>query len=187
MITTKRVLLGLFVALVLIQFIRPEKTNPVADEPVAIASSTVMTPIVEGILERSCVDCHSGRTTWPWYTEIAPISWYIVDHVNEGRDEFNMDTFGTYSPRRANHKLEELCEQVEEGEMPLPTYVWLHGDAALNASDVTSLCDWSQAERARIGYVSPDEDGESSGDSGVSSDTDSLGTLPDNDTDHLDE
>ena len=75
------------------------------------------------VLERSCRDCHSNETTWPWYSSVAPVSWLVARDVNEGRKELNISEFGTYEPKKQQHKLEEACTQVKEGEMPMWIYV----------------------------------------------------------------
>src|SRR6266851_5041950 len=81
------VLLVLFGA---IQLIQPERTNPSGDPMMKIEADDELTPKVNAILERACVDCHSNQTKWPWYSRIAPISWLMVRHVNEGRKKLNL-------------------------------------------------------------------------------------------------
>ena len=85
-----------------------------------------VTPEVEAILNRSCVDCHSHKTVWPWYSNVAPVSWYLTHDVNEGRRHWNVSNWPT-DPKRSAHRLEEMCQQVEKGEMPLPIYVLTFG------------------------------------------------------------
>src|ERR1051325_10620112 len=72
-----------------IQFVRPARTNPAVDESQTIFARTQMTPEVAAILDRSCRDCHSNKTVWPWYTNVAPVSWWLSNHVNEGRHNLN--------------------------------------------------------------------------------------------------
>lgn len=142
--------LGLVVALVVIQAIRPAKTNPAVDETKTMTANTHMSAEVAAILERACSDCHSSKTTWPWYSQIAPVSWYIVSDVNGGRKEMSLSDWGTYEPKRKVRKLQEICEQVEKGEMPMKTYVILHPAAKLSDSDKQLLCDWAKQERERV-------------------------------------
>jgi Haem-binding domain len=157
MTVKKRLLLGFGVLLLLIQFVRLNRSAPEYDESLSMASNTELTPQVEAIFDRSCNDCHSEETVWPWYSEVAPISWLLIDHVKEGRDEFSTPAFGSYSPKRASRKLKEICEQVEAGEMPLRTYEWLHPKSALSDSDVEALCNWTKSEIDRIGPIPPDD------------------------------
>ncbi len=134
----------------MIQVIRPAKTNPAVDETKTIQANTQMSPEVSAILERACSDCHSSKTTWPWYSQIAPVSWYIVSDVNDGRKELSLSEWGTYEPKRKARKLQELCEQVEKGEMPMSSYVLIHPAAKLSDSDKQLLCDWAKQERERV-------------------------------------
>lgn len=143
----KKILLGLLAVLLILQFFRPSKTNlpVVADHTISAVFN--ITPAVKSTLETSCYDCHSNHTTFPWYTEIQPVGWWLQDHVNEGREELNFDEFATYSPRRQFHKLEEIGEQVEEGEMPLSSYTLIHRNAKLSDAQKKELKDWSDAMR----------------------------------------
>jgi len=138
------------VVLVVIQAIRPAKTNPPIDQSKTIENNTQMSPEVAAILNRACADCHSSKTTWPWYSQIAPVSWYLVDHVNDGRKELSLSNWGTYETKRKTHKLEEIREQVESGAMPISSYVLLHPNAKLSDADRRLLIDWANQERERM-------------------------------------
>jgi cytochrome c551/c552 len=146
----KWVILTLAVLFVLIQVVRPDRTNPPVDPTHTIQSSLQIPPAVNAILERSCNDCHSNNTVWPWYSNVAPLSWWLVDHVNEGRSKLSFSEWKGMSARKAAHKLEEMCEQVEKGEMPLSSYLPLHPDAKLSDADKKTLCDWTKTEGARL-------------------------------------
>ena len=142
----KRIALVLVIFLVLAQLVRPAKTNP----PVVPANELQAPAPVISVLQRSCNDCHSNRTAWPWYAEVAPASWLLIDDVKDGREELNFSDWMTYTARRKARKLQEVCEQLEEGEMPLKLYLPLHPDARLSDADRRMLCDWAKSERARI-------------------------------------
>ena len=146
----KRILLGLLVIFLLAQFVRPAKSNP----PIDPAKELRAPANVQQIIDRSCVDCHTNRTSYPWYSQVTPINWYLADHIKEGRHELNFSEYGSYKPRRKNKKLEEICEQVEEGEMPLPEYTWLHPGTKLSEADKQTLCAWSKSERLALGAIS---------------------------------
>jgi hypothetical protein len=109
-----------------------------------------MTPEVAAILARSCKDCHSYKTEWPWYTNVAPASWFVIDHVNEGRKNLSLSDWANYDAKRASRKLAEMCEQVEQGEMPINSYLLLHPTARLSDSDKKTLCDWAKGESQRL-------------------------------------
>ena len=128
------------------QFVRPSFSNP----PVDPAQELRAPAHVQTILDRSCNDCHSHRTTYPWYSRITPVSWWLKDHIDHGREELNFSEFAKYPPRDADHLMEEVCEMVEKGEMPLREYVWGHPGAKLSDADRQTLCAWSKEERARI-------------------------------------
>ena len=136
----------LIIAFAAIQIVRADRTNP----PVNAADVLQAPPDVQAILDRSCADCHSSNTRWPWYTNVAPVSWWIADHVKDGRKEMSFSEFNTYSPKKAAHKMEEICEQLKKGEMPLKGYTPLHPEAKLTDADKQRLCEWSSSERARI-------------------------------------
>ena len=133
-----------------IQFIRPDFTNPPVVEADTLEASMQVPEQVDAILNRSCVDCHTNKTVYPWYSKIAPVSWWLGNHISEGRRELNMSVWNTYSPKKKANKLNEICEQVESGEMPLPSYLWIHRYAVLKEGETKTLCDWANAEKAKI-------------------------------------
>jgi hypothetical protein len=146
---------ALAVLFVVAQAIRPAMTNPPVDESKTLRANSHVTPEAEAILERSCRDCHSNETVWPWYSQVAPVSWLLTRDVNDGRREVNMSEWGTYSQRKAARKLEAMCEQVEHGEMPLWFYMPLHPQAKLTDADRKTLCDWTKQEAARLSAAQP--------------------------------
>jgi cytochrome c551/c552 len=143
----------LIVAVVLfagIQAIRPARTNPAVDESQTIFARTQMTPEVAAILNRSCNDCHSNKTVWPWYTNVAPVSWWLTSHVNEARQNLNYSEWGRLNTDRQDRKLRQICDEVEDGVMPLSSYLPMHPQARLSDADKKTLCDWTTAERQRL-------------------------------------
>jgi len=147
--TVKKVLIGLLVILVGIQFIRIDKTNPVADPSQDLISILNPPADLAEIMQISCYDCHSNHTVYPWYTNIAPFSFWIKDHINEARKHLNFSEWGTYKDKRAHHKLEECYEEVLEGHMPLPSYTWLHGEAKITDSERKSLATWFESQMSK--------------------------------------
>lgn len=146
----KIVALVLLLGFVVIQFIRPDFTNPPINAADKIENSMQIPENVQAILTRSCADCHSHETKYPWYSKIQPSAWFLKDHIDEGRREMNFSIWNTYEPRRKKRKLDEICEQIEIKEMPLPSYLWIHGEAKLSEEDIKTLCDWTKTESARI-------------------------------------
>lgn len=138
----KKILLGLVAIVVILQFFRIEKTNPAV-----IAENDFITvhqpnEEVATLLKSACYDCHSYETNYPWYSNIAPISWWLADHIEEGREHLNFSEWGTYSEKKSKHKLHECEEEVEEGEMPLDSYTWTHSEAKLSDEQREMLEDY---------------------------------------------
>ena len=146
----KRIVLAIAILFVAAQLIRPSMTNPPVDESRTLRARAQVPPEIHAILERSCNDCHSNKTAWPWYSQVAPVSWYLSRHVTEGRRELNISDWAAYDNRRATRKLDEICDQVKAGEMPIKSYLVLHPSASLSDADRQALCDWSEKERARM-------------------------------------
>jgi len=146
----KIIVIILAAAFIGIQFFRTDVANPQINEADTLQTSMQVPSDVDAILTRSCGDCHSYKTVYPWYAHVAPVSWWLSNHISEGRRELNMSVWNTYSPKKKANKLKEICEQVEQGEMPLPSYLWIHRDAVLKEGEAKALCDWVNAERARI-------------------------------------
>jgi hypothetical protein len=146
----KIVVLILALAFVVIQFIRPDRTNPPENPADTIEASTQIPADVGAILSRSCADCHSNRTMYPWYSNVAPVSWFLADHIRDGRRELNFSVWNTYDNRRKERKLDAICDQVDIGEMPLSSYLWIHWDAKLQSGDAEKICDWARAEKERL-------------------------------------
>jgi hypothetical protein len=142
--------LGLTVAFVIIQFFRIDKSVPPIVQGETLEAAVNVPPDIEMVLGRSCSDCHSYSTIYPWYAQVQPVAWFLKNHIDDGRREVNFSIFNTYSPKRKIKKLEEICEQVESGEMPLPSYLWIHWDAALREGDARALCDWANEEKGKI-------------------------------------
>jgi hypothetical protein len=141
------ILAAIFIA---IQFFRPTFSNPPIIPGQPIEDSAHVPAEVQMLLSRSCNDCHSNKTIYPWYTQIAPVSWLLDSHIDAGRTQLNFSEWNTYSVNRKAHKLEEICEMVESGAMPMGSYLWMHGDADLSADQTKLLCDWAKEERAKL-------------------------------------
>lgn len=140
----------LVVAFIVIQFFRIDKANPPINEADKIEAAMAVPTDVYLILGRSCNDCHSNNTVYPWYSNIQPAAWFLKDHIDHGRRELNFSEFNTYTAKKKKHKLEEICEMVESAAMPLPSYLWIHRDAMLSDTEKKILCDWSKQERDKI-------------------------------------
>jgi hypothetical protein len=153
----KITVLVLLIAFIAGQFVRPDFSNPSVIETDRLNASTVVPPDVQQVLARSCNDCHTNETQYPWYSKVTPFNWFLAGHIADGRRELNFSVWNTYSPEKKTNKLEEICDQVEHALMPLPSYLWIHRNAVLSESDSKLLCDWAKAESARILQHAPVE------------------------------
>src|SRR6201988_749106 len=91
-----------------IHFVRPARTNPTIHQAQTIAAHTQMTEPVGKIFERACNDCHSNNTAWPWYTNVAPVSWWVIDHVNHGRSHLNYSEWAQLERADQEKSLQEI-------------------------------------------------------------------------------
>jgi hypothetical protein len=137
------------VLLVAAQFVRLARTNPPVEPARAFHARVEMPAEVRAIVARACRDCHSHETRWPWYSRVAPVSWLLTHHVNHGRQHLNFSHWDG-DAEKTGHALEEICEEVRGGAMPLRSYLLLHHQARLSEDDVRTLCAWSEAARARL-------------------------------------
>lgn len=142
-----RSLLGLVIVLVLVQFIPVNRTNPEFDSKKTMFAKETVPPSLKSTLTRSCGDCHSDTTTWPWYSNVAPVSWLVASDVHEGRKHMNFSEWGDYNAKQREEALENMCEQIQQGQMPDKLYALLHFDAKLKQSEKDAICKWSEAAR----------------------------------------
>lgn len=148
---SKKIMIGLLVLLVGIQFIRPARNNGNASGTNDITHVIPVPDTILSILQTSCYDCHSNKTYYPWYTGVNPVGWWMNHHVNEGKAELNFSECVTYSKKKMDHKLDELIEQVQEREMPLSSYTLIHQNAKLDTAQAAMLIQWAQTARLLLG------------------------------------
>ena len=139
----KKILIGLLVVLIAIQFIKPAR-NESANSTKDIATLYPMPDSVKTIVTKACADCHSNKTVYPWYASIQPLGFWLDHHVEEGKGEINFNEFASYRIGKQNHKLKEVIEQVQEGEMPLSSYTLIHKNAVLTETEKNTLVHWCQ-------------------------------------------
>jgi hypothetical protein len=139
----KKILWGLLIVLVIIQFIRPEKNKAATISANDLSKQYDIPANVQGILKKACNDCHSNNTEYPWYSEIQPVGWWLQYHVNEGKGAMNLSEYLVYEPKDQHHIMEELIEEVKENHMPLNSYLWIHNDAKLTKEEKETLLIWA--------------------------------------------
>ena len=147
---TKIGLIVLFSILVVIQFVQPARNQSVHASTTGIATIINVPENVQAILQRSCYDCHSNNTRYPWYAAIQPGSWWMASHIDEAKEELNFDEFANYSKRRQLSKLKAMQGAIEDESMPLPSYTLIHRDAILSQKDKKLLKDWIDVSRDEI-------------------------------------
>lgn len=137
-----RLFLSLLAILVIMQFFQIDKTLPDSNPSDDFLTLHPAPGELGALLKNACYDCHSNHTRYPWYSNVAPISWWLNNHVEHGREELNFSEFRTYAPEKAAHKLEECFEEIEHKHMPLKSYTWTHPEARLSVSEQTALIEW---------------------------------------------
>ncbi len=135
----KQVAVALVVVLAAAQVVRPGRANPPTDASRTIQAQMAADSGLVTVLDRACRDCHSNRTVWPWYTQVAPVSWLMAYGVSTGRKAVNFSEWGAYPPERQRTLLAESCRDVTAGKMPGP-YALLHPETRLSARDVEVVC-----------------------------------------------
>jgi Haem-binding domain len=143
----KKILIGLLVAFVLMQFIKPEK-NLSDDNTFAISTKYTVPDDVNKTFIAACNDCHSNKTAYPWYNNIQPVAWMLNNHVVDGKKHLNLSTFTKMPIAIQNHKLEEIAKEVDEKEMPLESYTYfgLHKDANITTEQREAIITWANAQ-----------------------------------------
>lgn len=149
----KKILIGIAVVLVICQFIRPEKNIGEVYGENDITQVINTSSEVKNILDIACMDCHSNNTIYPIYAEIAPASWWLKSHIDDGKKHLNFSEFKNYKLKRQDHKLEEVIEMIEKNEMPLASYTWIHFDAKLTESQKALIIDWAKKGRKQLNYL----------------------------------
>jgi hypothetical protein len=140
----------LLAAVVMIQFIRPERNQGSRSTEADIATYLQVPEEVSKTLQNSCYDCHSDLTEYPWYSKVAPVSWLLGRHIREGKKEVNFSEFGHLEKKDMIRVLSDMCRMVKAGSMPIPSYRLMHKKAALSEEDAKLLCEWSKTEAMKL-------------------------------------
>ena len=140
----KIILSALAIILIVIQFLPSGLPDNKTEDEKSIAFSSLMTEPVLTQLRTSCFDCHSNQTIFPWYSKLAPSSWFLADHIKNGRSQLNFSEWETYSRREKIGQLEDIADEVKSGEMPLKSYLLLHRKARLGKEEISTLSEWAE-------------------------------------------
>jgi uncharacterized protein YxeA len=131
----------LVIAFIVMQFFRPEMNDGGYDSFNVFEKETKVSDEVLSILKKNCFDCHTNQTRYTWYAEVAPISYWLNNHILDGKKHFNMSEWNGYSVKKKSKKMDELIEEVQEGEMPLNSYTWIHGSITEGEKEI--LIQWA--------------------------------------------
>lgn len=133
----KNTLIIILVIFIAMQFLQVEHSNPKTD----IALEIQAPQEIKAILKKSCFDCHSNEAKYPWYSNIAPVSWMISRHVNNARSLVNFSTWESYTQEKKDKKIKEVFRTVYAA-MPLPSYLYMHDEAQLSKEERALVREW---------------------------------------------
>lgn len=148
--TRNKIIVYIIATIIGIQFIPIERTNPPIVPDYEFLNMKNPPENIAHFLRTSCYDCHSNETNFPWYAYVAPVSWIVTNDIDDGRKHLNFSEWGLYPSKRANHKLEEIVEEVKEGEMPLSSYVFMHSEARLSEKQRAELVNWFKSLKKSV-------------------------------------
>lgn len=138
----KRIIIIFIIIIVLIQFKQINTTNPETDITKGYLSMSNAPKEIGDLIKTACFDCHSNEVTYPWYSHVAPVSWFIGNHIQEGRKHLNFSEWENYPEARRIRKLEECVDELKADKMPLSSYTLLHASAKLTDENKTALIKW---------------------------------------------
>ena len=139
----KQILISLIIVFVIIQFFRIDKVNPPYNPNEDFLTIYQAPENISLALKNACYDCHSNETKYPWYTNVAPFSFWIKGHISNARENINFSTWESlYDEKGKAHKIEETIEEIQEGHMPPKSYKWMHPEASLTSQQKLDLISW---------------------------------------------
>jgi len=144
----KKIAMALLVVFIAMQFYRPKQNQSQGNHTALFLSQTNPPPNVKLILQESCYDCHSNNTQYPWYNNVAPVSYWLANHIKDGKKHLNFSEWENYDAKKKDHKLEEVIEMVEDGEMPMKEYTWTHKESNLTQQQRNEVLVWAKQTRA---------------------------------------
>ncbi|WP_457606217.1 heme-binding domain-containing protein [Nitratifractor sp.] len=144
--TLKIALAWLIAGFAIIQLIRIDVPPP----PKATPDEEIQAPAkIQTMLKRSCYDCHSNHTNWPWYSKIAPVSWEVRSHVKDGRNWLNFSIWKRYDEKKKKKLYEGIAKSID-WKMPPSDYLWIHKDARLTRAQREEIKKWAEKEAAKL-------------------------------------
>lgn len=141
---SKKILLIVLAIVIIIQFIPADLPVVILDNPNDLIANNDIPENIEAILRTSCYDCHSNETVYPWYSYVSPVSLLVSRDTRIGRDELNFSEWEKLDKIEKAEMLDEIAEEIEEGEMPMKIYPITHPDAKLSDSDREEMVLWAE-------------------------------------------
>ena len=145
------ILFGLILAtLLILQLFRSEKNLGEIDTSDDFIQVSQVPDTLASVFLNSCYDCHSNYTNYPWYGNLAPASWILNRHINEGKEQMNFSSWGVLNKAQKISQLDQICDECTNGSMPLQSYLLIHRSAVLGADNIEAICDWAEQEAMEI-------------------------------------
>ncbi len=144
-VQTRWIIVGSIAVLILIQIVQPSRTNPPVIPSRSLEAHVDVPQEVQAVLKRTCYDCHSNATVWPWYSYVAPVSWYVAHDVNTARGHVNLqDWEAQVNEQEGKEHLGLTCKLVRNGQMPPADYRLMHKGTDVTPEETNAVCAWSQ-------------------------------------------
>lgn len=140
----KIIWISLVVVIIGIQFIPANRPANSQDLSQDLISNNQIPENIQKILKNACYDCHSEQTEYRWYAYVAPVSFLVARDVNEGREHLNFTQWEKLDKSKKAKALDEMAEEVEEGDMPMPIYLITHPGAKLSDEDKKAFNEWAE-------------------------------------------
>ena len=146
----KWLLVGALIIFAAALLINPRLTNPPLIAGQDLTATNSPPPEIVKLIHNACYDCHSDETKWPWYSHVAPVSWWLVEHVEDGRKRLNFSNWPHDDSKRAARRWRSIADSVSEGDMPLPGYDKMHPAARLTTEERNKISQWAEQEADRL-------------------------------------
>jgi Haem-binding domain len=133
-----------------IQFIHSARNNGVVDGANDITHFVTVPEPVKNILKTSCYDCHSNHTVYPWYVNVNPIGLWLNNHIEDGKSAINFSDLSGFSKKKLDHRMKDIAETVDNREMPLSSYTFIHRYAILDSTEIQVIKNWTVSARRKL-------------------------------------
>ena len=149
---TKKIILALVLVFAAMQVVVMKKAVPETDPTLEYTQSEMVPADIAKMIKTSCYDCHSYETHYPWYSNVAPVSWLLSSHIKGAREHLNFSLWGEYSAERKTAMKEEIQEELKENGMPLKSYLLMHPEARLSEKEREALIKWFSLQADVLGH-----------------------------------